>query len=117
MNITTVGIDLAKKSHCKCGDAICKVVVLCVSSLNAPAIPVLRSVSPRLIGTEACGSAYYRGRTLERFGHTVRLMAPQFVKPYVKSNKNTGRCAGYPREAVASQRHAFVLLAIPSSSR
>ncbi len=37
---------------------------------------------------EACSSAHYWARKLETLGHTVRLMAPQFVKPYVKSNKN-----------------------------
>src|ERR1700692_61797 len=41
-----------------------------------------------LIGMEACGSAHHWARTLQGFGHTVRLMAPQFVKPYVKTNKN-----------------------------
>jgi transposase len=41
-----------------------------------------------LIGMEACASAHHWGRTFERFGHTVRLMASQFVKPYVKTNKN-----------------------------
>ncbi len=37
---------------------------------------------------EACGSAPHWARKLEGFGHTLRLMAPQFVKPYVKTNKN-----------------------------
>jgi transposase len=41
-----------------------------------------------LIGMEACGSAHHWVRKLIGFGHTVRLWAPQFVKPYVKSNKN-----------------------------
>lgn len=36
----------------------------------------------------ACGSAHHWARTLSGFAHTVRLMSPQFVKPYVKSNKN-----------------------------
>jgi hypothetical protein len=43
---------------------------------------------PCLIGMEACSSSHYRARKLESLSHTVRLMAPQFVKPYVKSNKN-----------------------------
>jgi transposase len=37
---------------------------------------------------EACGSAHFWARKLEELGHTVKLMAPQFVKPYVKTNKN-----------------------------
>jgi transposase len=42
-----------------------------------------------VIGMEACGSAHYCARKLQRMGHTVRLIAPQFVKPYVKTNKTT----------------------------
>ncbi len=45
-------------------------------------------VLPCLIGIEASGSAYYWASTLSGLGHTIRLMAPQFVKPYVKSQKN-----------------------------
>ena len=41
-----------------------------------------------LIGMEACGSAHHWRRKLQSMCHTVRLMAPQFVKPYVKPNKN-----------------------------
>ena len=46
-----------------------------------------------LIGMEACGSAHYWARELSKLGHDVRLMAPQFVKPYVKSNKNNANDA------------------------
>lgn len=42
----------------------------------------------RLIGMEACGRAHHWARILQGFGYTVRLMSPQFVKPYVKNNKN-----------------------------
>jgi transposase len=41
-----------------------------------------------LIGMEACGSAHYGARKLAKFGHAVRLMAPQFVKPYVKTSES-----------------------------
>jgi transposase len=46
------------------------------------------NLPPCLIGMEACASAHHWARTLQKFGHSVRLMAAQFVKPYVKSNKN-----------------------------
>ena len=46
------------------------------------------TLAPCLRGMEACGSAHHWARKLQGFGHTVRLMAPQFVKPYVKTNKN-----------------------------
>ncbi len=40
---------------------------------------------PRLVGMEACGGAHHWARKLQSFGHTVKLIAPQFVKPYVKT--------------------------------
>ncbi len=45
-------------------------------------------LAPSLIGLEACSSAHRWARRLEQPGHMVRLMAPQFGKPYVKTNKN-----------------------------
>ena len=45
------------------------------------------NLPPCLIGMEACASAHYWARTLQSYGHTVRLIAPQFVKPYVKTHK------------------------------
>lgn len=56
---------------------------------------------PCLIGREACGSAHHRARKQQSFGHTVRLMAPQFVRPYVKSNKSDAADAQAICEAVA----------------
>ena len=53
-----------------------------------------------LIGMEACGSAHHWARKLQAMGHTVRLMAPQFVKPYVKTNKNDAADAEAICEAV-----------------
>ena len=63
---------------------------------------------PCLIGMEACASAHHWGRTLQRLGHTVRLMAPQFVKPYVKTNKNDVADAEAICEAVGRANMRFV---------
>ena len=57
---------------------------------------------------EACASAHHWGRTLERFGHTVRLMASRFVRPYVKTNKNDAADAEAICEAVGRQNMRFV---------
>jgi transposase len=57
---------------------------------------------------EACASAHHWGRTLQRFGHTVRLMASQFVKPYVKTNKNDAADAEAICEAVGRANMRFV---------
>uniref|UniRef100_UPI000F6102B9 IS110 family transposase n=1 Tax=Sulfuriferula thiophila TaxID=1781211 RepID=UPI000F6102B9 len=61
-----------------------------------------------LIGMEACGSAHHWARKLAGFGHTVKLMAPQFVKPYVKTNKNDMADAEAICEAVARPNMRFV---------
>lgn len=66
------------------------------------------NLPPCLIGIEACGSAHHWARKLEEFGHTVKLMAPQFVKPYVKSNKNDAADAEAICEAVTRPSMRFV---------
>jgi transposase len=63
---------------------------------------------PCLIGIEASGSAHHWARVLGRLGHTVRLMAPQFVQPYVKSQKNEANDAEAICEAVARPNMRFV---------
>jgi transposase len=61
-----------------------------------------------LIGMEACGSAHYWARKLQALGHTVKLMAPQFVKPYVKTNKHDAADAEAICEAVRRPNMRFV---------
>jgi transposase len=61
-----------------------------------------------LIGIEACSSAHYWARELVQLGHEVKLMAPQFVKPYVKTNKNDEADAEAIAEAVARPNMRFV---------
>jgi transposase len=66
------------------------------------------NLPPCVVGMEACGSAHHWGRTLKGFGHDARLMSPQFVKPYVKSNKNDVADAEAICEAVARPNMRFV---------
>jgi len=61
-----------------------------------------------LIGIEACGGSHYWARTFQSLGHTVKMMAPQFVKPYVKSNKNDQNDARGINEAVTRPSMRFV---------
>lgn len=63
---------------------------------------------PCLIGMEACGNAHYWTRELGKLGHDVRMMAPQFVKPYVKSGKNDANDAEAICEAVSRPSMRFV---------
>ncbi|EYS84673.1 transposase [Cupriavidus sp. SK-4] len=108
MNVTTVGIDLAKN-------------IFQVHGVNEHGKPVLTKqlrrhqmptffakLPPCVIGMEACASAHFWARKLQGFGHTVRLMAPQFVKPYVKTNKNDVADAEAICEAVARPNMRFV---------
>jgi transposase len=110
MKITTIGIDLAKN-------------VFQVHGVNEHGKTVLKkqikrdqmaaffvNLPPCLIGMEACGGAHYWARKLQGFGHTVKLMAPQFVKPYVKTNKNDAADAEAICEAVARPNMRFVPL-------
>ena len=108
MKITTVGIDLAKSVFQIHGvDERGKPVVKKQIKRDQMA-PFFANLPPCLIGMEACGSAHHWARKLEGFGHTVRLMAPQFVKPYVKTNKNDVADAEAICEAVARPNMRFV---------
>lgn len=61
-----------------------------------------------VIGMEAGGSAHHWARRLQAIGHAVKLMAPQFVKPYVKSNTNEGNDAEAICEAMSRPGMRFV---------
>jgi transposase len=108
MKITTTGIDLAKAvfqvhgvdEHGKAG--------LRKQLKRKDVLSFFANLEPCLIGMEACGSAHYWARKLSALGHTVRLMAPQFVKPYVKTNKSDRNDAEAICEAVARPNMRFV---------
>jgi transposase len=108
MQITTVGLDLAKNviqlhavnQHGK--------VLLKKALKRNQVLPFFANLTPCLIGIEACSSAHYWARKLQSLGHTVRLMAPQFVKPYVKTNKNDAADAEAICEAVGRPNMRFV---------
>jgi transposase len=88
MNITTIGIDLAKNLFQVHGvDARGKAVLRRQLRRDQMA-SFFANLPACVIGMEACASAHHWARKLQGLGHTVRLLAPQFVKPYVKSNKN-----------------------------
>jgi transposase len=106
--VTTIGIDLAKNVFQVHGaDARGKAVVK-KALKRAQVVPYFANLQPCLIGMEACGSAHYWARKLEALGHTVKLMAPQFVKPYVKTNKNDAADAEAICEAVTRPTMRFV---------
>lgn len=108
MNITTIGIDLAKTVFQVHGVDDRGKVVLRKAVKRADLGKMFSTLPACLVGMEACGSAHYWARRLIEMGHTVKLMAPQFVKPYVKTNKNDARDAEAICEAVTRPNMRFV---------
>ncbi len=108
MKITTIGIDLAKNVFQVHGVDERGKAVLRKQLKRKDVVSFFANLEPCLIGMEACGSAHYWARKLSELGHTVRLMAPQFVKPYVKTNKSDRNDAEAICEAVARPNMRFV---------
>ena len=108
MNITTVGIDLAKSVFQVHGVDERGKVLLRKSVKRSELTKMFANLPMCLIGMEACGSAHYWARRLMELGHTVKLMAQQFVKPYVKTRKNDASDAEAICEAVARPNMRFV---------
>jgi transposase len=108
MKITTVGIDLAKDVFQVHGVDAHGKAVLRKQLKRKDVVSFFANLEPCLIGMEACGSSHYWARKLAALGHTVRLMAPQFVKPYVKTNKSDRNDAEAICEAVARPNMRFV---------
>ncbi|MCC7100039.1 MAG: IS110 family transposase [Rubrivivax sp.] len=88
MKLTTIGIDLAKNVFQVHGADDRGRTVLRKQLKRAQMLPFFAKLAPCKIGLEACGSAHYWARKLQALGHTVHLIAPQYVKPFVKRNKN-----------------------------
>lgn len=108
MNIKRIGIDLAKQVFQLHGVDNHEKVVLRKQLSRTKVLLYFQSLAPCLIGMEACGSSHYWARELQKLGHTVKLMAPQFVKPYVKGNKNDTNDAEAICEAVSRPNMRFV---------
>src|SRR6202165_5813498 len=108
MKLTTTGIDLAKTVFQVHGVDKHGKVGLRKQLKRKDVLSFFANLEPCLIGMEACGSAHYWARKLSALGHTVRLMAPQFVKPYVKTNKSDRNDAEAICEAVTRPNMRFV---------
>ena len=108
MNITRVGIDLAKLVFQVHGVDTRGKVVLRKQLKRSQVAAFFARLAPCLIGMEACGSAHFWARKLTEFGHAVKLIAPQFVKPYVKTNKTDAADAEAICEAVGRPNMRFV---------
>lgn len=108
MNITTVGIDLAKNVFSVHGVGKDGKVMIRRSVGRADLLPMFAQMPPCLIGMEACSGAHHFARELRKLGHDARIMAPRFVAPYRKSGKNDGNDAEAICEAVSRPNMRFV---------
>jgi transposase len=113
MKITTVGVDLAKSVFQVHGVSERGRAALRKQLKRTEMLRFFTSLPPCLIGMEACGSAHSWARKLIELGLEVRLMAPQFVKPYVKSHKNDRNDAEAICEAVGRPNMRFVPVKTP----
>jgi transposase len=108
LHITHIGIDVAKQVFQVHGVDERGHTVLRRRIARSQVRTVLAQVPPCVVGLEACGSAHYWARELRALGHDVRLMAPQFVTPYRKNDKNDGNDAEAICEAVGRPHMRFV---------
>ena len=106
--ITTLGIDLAKNVFSLHGVDANGKVALRRTVRRGELAQAVATLPPCVIGMEACSGAHAWARQFERFGHTVRLMAPKFVAPYRKGGKNDGNDAEAICEAVTRPSMRFV---------
>jgi transposase len=106
--VTTIGLDLAKTVFQVHGaDAAGKVLVR-KQLRRGDVLRFFGRLSPCLVGMEACGTAHHWARELTKLGHTVRLMPPAYVKPYVKRGKTDVADAEAIAEAVTRPTMRFV---------
>ena len=105
---TTIGLDIAKNVFQAHGVDAKGNVVLRKVLKRGQVLEFFANRAPSLIGMEACAGAHYWARELGKHGHEVRLISPQFVKPYVKGNKNDANDAEAICEAVGRPNMRFV---------
>jgi transposase len=105
---TVLGGDLAKRVFHLVGMDDAGNIVLRKRLTREALMPYIAQLPPMIIGMEACGGAHYWARRFRAHGHTVKLIAPQFVKPYVKSHKNDPADAEAICEAVTRPTMRFV---------
>jgi len=108
MQITTLGIDLAKSVFQLHGVDADGAVVLQKKLRRGAVLDFLGALPPCLIGMEACATSHHWGREIAALGHEVRLIPPAHVKPYVQRQKNDAADAEAICEAVTRPNMRFV---------
>ncbi len=108
MEVTTIGLDLAKNVFQVHGVDDEGTVVIRRQLRRSRVLPFFEKLPPCLIGIEACATAHHWARRLIGLGHRVKLMPPHYVKAYVKRNKNDAADAAAICEAVTRPSMRFV---------
>src|SRR5450432_3155075 len=106
--ITTIGLDIAKSVFQIHGVGADGQVVIRRQVKRRYVLVFFAKLPPCLVGIEACASSHHWSRELKALGHTVRLMPPAYVKPYVKRQKNDAADAEAICEAVTRANMRFV---------
>jgi transposase len=110
MEVKTLGIDLGKTVFHIVGLTAAGRVALKRRLTRTQLATLTANLPPCVVGMEACTGAHHMARRLEEHGHVVRLLPPQYVRPYVKTNKNDFRDAEAIAEAVGRGTMRFVPL-------
>jgi transposase len=111
--VTTIGLDIAKSVFQVHGVDAAGQVVMRRKLKRRYVLAFFQKLPPCLVGIEACASSHYWARELQALGHTVRLMPPAYVKPYVKRQKNDMADAEAICEAVTRANMRFVPIKTP----
>src|SRR6202165_977761 len=105
----TIGLDIAKSVFQVHGVDAGGQVIVRRQLKRRYVLTFFHKLSPCLIGIEACGSSHHWSRELEALGHTVRLIPPAYVKPYVKRQKNDAADAEARWAGVTVSRNCSML--------
>ena len=106
--VTTIGLDIAKSVFQVHGVDTQGAVIIRRQLKRRHVLSFFQKLPPCLIGIEACATSHYWSRELQALGHTVRMMPPAYVKPYVKRQKNDAADAEAICEAVGRPTMRFV---------
>jgi transposase len=113
MEITTIGLDLAKNVFQVHGVNGAGEVIVRKTLRRAQVMRFFECLDPCLVGIEACGTSHYWAREIGKHGHEVRLMPPAYVKPYVKRGKTDASDAEAICEAVTRPTMRYVAIKSP----
>ena len=111
--VQVIGLDIAKSVFQLHGVDASGATVLQKRVTRARLLPFFERLPPCLVGIEACATSHFWARELAKLGHEVKLMPPQYVKPYVKRQKNDMADAEAIAEAVTRPRMRFVGVKTP----